>query len=451
MENPDQAAHVENQMLLGSSSQEPIPLQIEQALSAILANPAFSASKQSQRLLQYLVDQTLQGHDEMLKERMIGINVFDRNADYNTGDDPIVRVRAADLRKRLAQYYTAEGKDDPIRIEILRGAYHPVFTAFPNSESSDRAIEDVFGAQPPGAIHAETFKLPGSNRSAAARWFSLLHRRHYLAIGTALCLLSLLAAGLAYRTRKTAADLFWEPVLSNSEPVLIFFGGNAVYYLSSEVEDTYSVTQVVPQQGREFFVDFPTGTKIDAKDIIRAKNFVMVNDFAAAAEVITFLNHRSKLFELRWGHDISTGDLRHAPVILIGAFNNYLTLELSEQLRYQFTGGTQIKDRLNPQRSWSFTRDAKGNWADDYAIVSRINRPKTGVTIVTAAGIEENGTQAAGEFLNSPQLIANAVKGLPSDWNNKNMQILLHVKASDGVNAGYNAPYSIEVVSVHLW
>lgn len=451
MEESDQAANIESLTPLESASQEPTSLQIEQALSAILVSPAFSASKQSQRLLQYLVDQTLQGQDEMLKERIVGINVFDRNADYNTGDDPIVRVRAADLRKRLAQYYTAEGRDDPIRIEIHPGSYHPVFVAFPQHELFDRAREGAHGMQPPAAFDAVSSDKPAPVWAAGARRFSLPIRNHYVAIGTALCLLSLLAAGLVLRMQKTAADLFWEPVLNSSEPVLIFFGRNAVYYLSSEVREAYRATHEVTQQGGEYFVDIPAGTKIDAKDLIRANDFVMINDFAAAAEVITFLNRRGKAFELRWGHDISTRDLRHAPVILIGAFNNYLTLELTEQLRYQFTEGNQITDRYDPKRLWSFTRDAKGNWVDDYAIVSRILQPKTGATIITVAGIEENGTQAAGEFLNSPQQIANAVKGLAPNWNKKNMQILLHIKASNGIKAGYNAPYSTDVVSVYLW
>jgi hypothetical protein len=79
----------------------------------------------------------------------------------------------------------------------------------------------------------------------------------------------------------------------------------------------------------------------------------MVNDFAAAAEVITFLNYHGKPFDLHWGRDLSSGDLRHAPVILIAAFNNSLTLEITNGLRFEFAGGNQIKDRANPKLSWS--------------------------------------------------------------------------------------------------
>jgi hypothetical protein len=399
-------------------------LQIEQALASILVSSVFRASKQSQRLLQYLVEQTLQGHDEMLKERIVGAQVFGKQADYNTGDDPIVRVRASDLRKRLAQYYIAEGMEDHVKIELHPGSYHPCFLLCSRQESIDR-VEETLDILPPSIVSDDvpigTIPEPVG-----------LSHKHVIAIGTALCLITFIVAGLLHRMQRTAADTFWQPVLKSSEPALIYFGTDAVYSLSKEYLDTYLDSHHVSQQGREFFVDLPPSTKIDAKDLVPANDRVMVNDFAAAAEVITFLNHHGKLFDVRWGHDISPGDLRHAPVILIGAFNNYLTLELTNQLRFEFAGGNQIKDRANPQLSWS--RDEKGTSIDDYAIVSRLVRPESGVIVITAAGIGPEGTQAAGEFLNSPSQITNAVKGLPHNWNQKNMQILLHVKAAYGVS-----------------
>jgi hypothetical protein len=428
---------------LRTGSQGPTDLQIEQALSSILVSSAFRGSKQSQRLLQYLVDQTLRGHDGMLKERIVGIRVFERNADYNTGDDPVVRVRAADLRKRLAQYYSVEGAEEQVRIEIHPGSYHPIFS-FPSSSRNPAARTDE-PAWPPAAGDAASPSALKPAFAAAMRHPIRLFHKHPASVVAGLCLVALIVAGLMRQMQKSAADMFWEPVLKSPEPAIIFFGTDAVYGLSFEFLDNYRGSHPVDQQGREFFVDFPPGTKIDAKDLVPANDRVMVNDFAAAAEVITFLNHRDKQFDLRWGHDISPGDLRHAPVILIGAFNNSLTLALTNQLRFQFAGGNQIKDRANPRLSWSIVWDAKGNWVDDYAIISRLVQPKSGATIITAAGIGQEGTQAAGEFLNSPQQIANAVKGLPRDWNHKNMQILLHIRAGVGV------PNSVSVESVFLW
>ena len=71
-----------------------VPL-VQQTLTDIFHSAPFRASKQSQHLLQYIVDQTLAGHGELLKERMIGVHVFGRRPDYDTNEDPIVRARAA--------------------------------------------------------------------------------------------------------------------------------------------------------------------------------------------------------------------------------------------------------------------------------------------------------------------------------------------------------------------
>ena len=82
-------------------------LTITTALDEILSSVPFTSSRQSQKLLRYLVEKSLIEDDDSLKERVIGVEVFGRPSDYNTGDDPIVRARVGEVRKRLAQYYQA--------------------------------------------------------------------------------------------------------------------------------------------------------------------------------------------------------------------------------------------------------------------------------------------------------------------------------------------------------
>src|ERR1035437_9889721 len=111
-----------------AGTQEAIAALVQKALSEVLKSTPFRSSKQSQQLLQYIVDQTLAGHAELLKERVIGAEVFGRPPDYDTNEDPIVRGRAAEVRKRLAQYYVDEGHRCPIRVEISPGSYHATFS-----------------------------------------------------------------------------------------------------------------------------------------------------------------------------------------------------------------------------------------------------------------------------------------------------------------------------------
>ena len=76
-----------------------------QELQRILASRYFRSAGRSRQFLQYVVQQKLEGHLELLKERTIGTEVFQRSPDYATGDDPVVRVQAGEVRRRLEQYY----------------------------------------------------------------------------------------------------------------------------------------------------------------------------------------------------------------------------------------------------------------------------------------------------------------------------------------------------------
>ena len=115
------------------SSPTPLPLndeerrQVLEQLNRLLESHHFRNSRRYPPLLRFIVEETLAGRGEFLKERLLGIRVFDRPADYDTAVDPIVRVTIAEIRKRIAQYYHDEEHDAEIRIELLPGRYAPEF------------------------------------------------------------------------------------------------------------------------------------------------------------------------------------------------------------------------------------------------------------------------------------------------------------------------------------
>jgi TolB-like protein len=83
------------------------------------------------RFLRYVVERTLAGEADRLKEYAIGVDVFDRREDYDPRVDSIVRVEAARLRTKVDEYYNQRGLDDPIVIRLRRGSYIPVFEGRP--------------------------------------------------------------------------------------------------------------------------------------------------------------------------------------------------------------------------------------------------------------------------------------------------------------------------------
>src|SRR5580692_3260583 len=98
-------------------------------LERILASPLFKNSKRYPNLLRYVVERTLDGHPDELKERTLGIEVFGREPDYDTNLDPVVRTTAAEIRKRLAQYYQEPAHDAEVRIDLPLGSYAARFQA----------------------------------------------------------------------------------------------------------------------------------------------------------------------------------------------------------------------------------------------------------------------------------------------------------------------------------
>src|SRR5215831_8602563 len=95
-------------------------------LDKILSSSFFKSASRCRQFLSYVVLNKLEGHTEQLKERTIGTEVFHRPPGYATGDDPVVRVQAGEVRRRLEQYYQGSPHPD-LRIELPVGSYSPIF------------------------------------------------------------------------------------------------------------------------------------------------------------------------------------------------------------------------------------------------------------------------------------------------------------------------------------
>src|SRR4051812_14804948 len=106
----------------------PSPEAVRLQLQVILASRPFVTAVRARRFLTYIVEQTLAGSIDGIKELVLGIEVFDRPADFDPKVDTIVRVEAGRLRKRLQEYYGGEGVGAPVLIEVGPGSYVPVFT-----------------------------------------------------------------------------------------------------------------------------------------------------------------------------------------------------------------------------------------------------------------------------------------------------------------------------------
>src|SRR5215470_17201127 len=94
------------------------PDEVRQALETILSSKYFSHAPQKRKFLRLICDFYLNNRASDLNEHLIGREAFSRGASFHPAEDPIVRVVAHDVRKKLEMYYLHEGTDDAIRLQI---------------------------------------------------------------------------------------------------------------------------------------------------------------------------------------------------------------------------------------------------------------------------------------------------------------------------------------------
>src|SRR3984957_10629728 len=130
-------------------------------LTRILASRAFRQADRLKRFLAFIVEETLAGRGERLKEFAVGVEVFGKDDSFDPRNDPIVRVQARRLRAQLARYYHEEGHDDEVVIELPKGGYAPVFRPLKKTSGSRSAT--------PALVSRNTvLVLPFSDHSPAA-------------------------------------------------------------------------------------------------------------------------------------------------------------------------------------------------------------------------------------------------------------------------------------------
>ena len=121
------------------------------ALDRILSSDTFAAVGRLRKFLQYVVETAVAGRQEQIKETVIAIDVYGRDADFDPRTNPLVRVDASRLRRRIKEYYAGEGTEDPLRIELPKGTYVPRFIEVTEREqpqnSSGNRPTSVTGAR----------------------------------------------------------------------------------------------------------------------------------------------------------------------------------------------------------------------------------------------------------------------------------------------------------------
>jgi hypothetical protein len=382
-------------------------------MERLLANPYFSHSRRFPSFLRFIIDHTVSGQTDVLKERTLGIEIFGKNADYDNASEPIVRVTAAEIRKRIAQYYQDPGHENELRISLPPGSYIPQFHWPHNGKEAEQSVALVL-VNPHSAEAAVLPALEFTAPTYGKHW-----RTAFLSLCAVLAISAIAAAILWNARQRTAFDFFWGPVLKNSDPVLFCIADQSQYAAIS-LRDAVDPTR-----------------QITLRDNLTA---VVIDDLNPVVRIAGILQADGKNYSLRGENVTSLMDLRNGPTVFIGAFDNAWTLRLTKTLRYHFANNAdmtqfRIVDSTAPaQTHWTVDRSEQmaTNIYSDYAIVARFTDNVTGRIAVVIAGIGRGGTIAAGEFVTNPNNLTLLERATRAAGNKKNMEIVLSTQIIDG-------------------
>ena len=389
-------------------------------LDRMVAHPLFCNSKRYPGLLRYLVEHALVGDVDQLKERTLGIEVFHRPAAYDTNLDPVVRITAGEIRKRIAQYYFQPDRESEIRIDLRPGSYVPEFylpthtPLAPPALSTEQGLVSLPPAPPAPAVRSRW------------KWAPVL------------ALLMLVSVTIVWQkpwARRSVLNQFWEPVISSP--------GSTLVCISDQMDS--------PGPGNQESGQNPLQeSQIPMHMFNRSMHRVGLDDAITLARVATVLSSMGKKYVVRGDKSTTLEDLRQGPVVLVGAFDNDWTLRLTKDLRFTFEAGqphARIKDRLNPNRNlWTVDGDAPYlKITEDYAVISRFRDQTSGSTVVVAAGLGVYGTLAAGEMLSNEFYLQQLVSHAPRDWAKMNLEAVISTQVING-NSG-----PPRVLETHFW
>lgn len=369
---------------------------VRQELDNLLASTHFQSSVQCQRFLRYVVERTLDGNADSIKEQVIGVEVFGKPPSYSPGEDASVRVKAGEVRKRLRSYYSEKQDKPPVAIDLPVGTYVPVFHV---------------------AEEATTTPSPAMR----SKWF-------WIGIGAFAAVVVVIAYFAFSRiTVPRPLAAFWSPVYASRRPALLCAAPVPVFSRLRDPTKDHPTTV-------DDFVSIPD-------------QFVAVDDLNAISQISEMFKSMRWPYRLRIANDVSFRDFRSTPVVLVG-FSYTRWDDLNHGSRYSIDLGRRPFGILDRDKMTAWTIPANPDdpqLSEDYAIISRIFDQDTGNILIQITGISHYGTEAAADLVTQPEQLEQSLAGLPAGWQKRNLQLVLHVSIIA------NSPSAPHVVASYVW
>ncbi|MBL8212677.1 MAG: hypothetical protein JNK87_18325 [Bryobacterales bacterium] len=406
-----------------------IPLLRKHVLE-LVGSPAFKGSRRGQQFLQYVVDKAIAGQLDELKERSLGVALFNRSPSYDTGDDAIVRVTASDVRKRLHQYYAEH--DSAIRIDLPAGSYLPEFRTQPVRETPS----------PPATVASPRRSRRGKALIMAAMLLGILT----------------FSGAWLYRGRRGGGSLSprdtlpWSALFSDGRPVQLILADPDLPAMEVLTGSSISLSDYANRQ----YIKHPESFSSDlqrAFTLLRGVNVAAV-DAGIVQDVTRLAGVDSVRLKTHTARSLQMGSFRTDDhFLLLGSPQSNPWGEIfADQLDFEFKRDPALhREVLRNKRVLSgeqatYVPTARGwDTGHAFATVALIGNPGQTGKVLLLAGTNAEGTEAAGRFVTNGAELSRTLqsRGIDPAGPVCHFQVLLQVRTMAG------SPSTVEVVACH--
>jgi hypothetical protein len=366
-----------------------------QALERVVNSRTFSRSDQLRGFLRYICEAEMEGRAQELNEYVLGVSVLGRPADYSHAEDSCVRSRAYELRNKLKSYYQLEAPDDPIQIEIHKGAYVPRF------ERREEAAHSESALYPAVAVAGRKRYVPRPRAIALAIaalvasvsffWFFTTRERPVVK-----------DAGRQSMTPEMAA--LWKPFLDTGVPLFLSFEIRLFFYSPSTglVIRDFQTNQLADVAKSKPLAKFQA--RMGARDLQETSDYA---DFGAVHAVFLLgqllTPHRPDI-ALKHSGSLGWEDIWNGNVVFIGKPN------LNPTIRYVLKGADFVDDEFGiirnlhplPGEAAEYRSATTHGAGEKYALITVLPGPQPGHHIMILSGSGSELMWALAECVTNP-------------------------------------------------
>jgi hypothetical protein len=416
-------------------------------LDELTLGPAFRGSHRSQQFLRYVVEKALQGSVDQVKERTIGVELFQRPPSYDTGEDAVVRVTASDVRRRLLQHYGRYGDQSHFRIQLPPGSYIPEIECEPTP-----VVPVVLAAPlPEPALLAVMHEEIEPSRPATQRKLRLA-----FLLPAALSVLLLIVGLWSLRANRIPANAIslppWTAIFRTGHTTRLVTSDSNIEQLEELTGSDISLSDYANQKyvpnvdalsadQRQFYTFYLHADNPAAVDTPLAVNIARLVPDSFKLEVGSARSLRVR--------DMQTDD----NFILLGSPRSDPWFQIFEnQLDFRFIYSKDLNQEiirdLRPQRGEpSLYVPTAGGFAtgESFAILALVQVPNQSGQALLLAGADGEGTEAAGHLVTDREHLLRALQycGISPSGPAPNFELLLHLHTMAG------SPSTVDLAACH--